>query len=138
MKVEVLIDGKWDQHWTFDSYVNERFRCISDRSTSFDHTIYREFEHIRLAHGVFISDFSTSKAIYDNPWHDVHVICPHCKNCESHPADEQRHHLQHFHVLEWLLDTPEFEISLMQCGSCNKIFCTIWDDKNTKPYIPEE
>ena len=35
------------------------------------------------------------------------MTCPKCKNCEGHPVDEQRHHLQSFEIIKWL-DEKDF------------------------------
>lgn len=62
-----------------------------------------------------------------NDGEDIFVTCPHCKNCEQHPIDEQRHHLQAFAMLEWLEEQKELERSHMACISCKEEFVSVWD-----------
>lgn len=47
----------------------------------------------------------------ENDENEIHVVCPHCENCESHPIDEQRHHLQNFDLVAWLEDVNDIELS---------------------------
>jgi DNA-directed RNA polymerase subunit RPC12/RpoP len=63
-----------------------------------------------------------------NDSNDVHIQCPHCKNCESHPIDEQRNHIQSFEILEWneVKSEDEPEISVMRCIPCKTEFKLIW------------
>ena len=63
----------------------------------------------------------------DNDDRDVHIACPHCEHCESHPVDEQRHHIQTFD-LEWLEDEGEWvEVSKMKCHVCKEEFELTWN-----------
>jgi hypothetical protein len=62
---------------------------------------------------------------------DVFVTCPHCDNCEQHPIDEQRHHLQTFDIIEWEEDKEDSnEFSIMSCCTCKKEFRLEWDYDN--------
>jgi DNA-directed RNA polymerase subunit RPC12/RpoP len=68
--------------------------------------------------------------LIDNDSSDVHIQCPHCPNCESHPIDEQRHHIQSFEILEWEEDKEgQDEVSHMKCIPCQKEFRLIWKYK---------
>jgi DNA-directed RNA polymerase subunit RPC12/RpoP len=59
---------------------------------------------------------------------DVYVECPHCKHAEQHPADEQRHHIQTFEILEWEQDVSgQPEVSIMKCIPCKGEFRLTWD-----------
>lgn len=59
---------------------------------------------------------------------EVHIECPHCGHTESHPADEQRHHLQYFSILKWDPDVEGVnEFSLTSCHGCSREFRLEWD-----------
>lgn len=67
---------------------------------------------------------------------DVFIECPHCdQNCEQHPIDEQRHHIQTYD-LEWYKDGKEVhsesgnEVSFMTCHMCKGEFELEWDYSN--------
>ncbi len=67
----------------------------------------------------------------DNDDNNIYVECPHCENCEEHPIDEQRHHIQTFDVVKWLEEENNIEVSLMKCHVCKKEFKMLWEyDKN--------
>lgn len=62
---------------------------------------------------------------------DVFIECPHCGHSESHPADEQRNHIQTFDILEWSEDVQgQHEESKMKCHVCKNEFTLIWDYSN--------
>ena len=69
----------------------------------------------------------------------VWVTCPKCKQCEEHPVDEQRSHLQEFSLLTWIDDLNEVEgltnmneYSVMRCKSCSEVFLLEWDFQREK------
>lgn len=70
---------------------------------------------------------------------DVYIECPHCGHSESHPADEQRSHIQTFDILEWpdpftysrkWVNECYIEESKMKCHVCKNEFTLIWDYSN--------
>ena len=67
----------------------------------------------------------------ENDAKDIHVSCPHCGHCESHPTDEQRHHIQTFDIVEWLDDVNDIEQSKMKCHVCKNEFQINWNYDNS-------
>ena len=62
---------------------------------------------------------------------DVIITCPKCDNSEEMGADEQRHHLGTFNILEWKPDEEgKNEVSNMQCKLCQHKFELEWDYQN--------
>ena len=57
---------------------------------------------------------------------EIYMTCPKCKNCEGHPVDEQRHHLQSFEIIKWLDEKDGNEVSQMFCVSCGENFLAEW------------
>ncbi len=62
---------------------------------------------------------------------DIYVECPKCKNCETHPIDEQRWHLQSFEIEGIDFEEGKIASSHTKCVSCGTHFKTIWDYSNT-------
>lgn len=52
---------------------------------------------------------------------EIHLVCPHCNNTESHPINEQHWHLQHF-----TFDQELAEVNKLECNSCHKNFYVKW------------
>jgi len=75
------------------------------------------------------------KSYIDNDLTDVFVTCPHCKNCEQHSIDEQRHHLQVFSIIEWVGEENDIEVSHTKCESCKKVFKLYWKYKEDKEFF---
>ena len=70
-------------------------------------------------------------ASLENDANYIHIACPNpeCNHCESHPIDEQRHHLQTFDILDWIDEGKENETSLMKCHVCKELFKQEWNYK---------
>lgn len=63
----------------------------------------------------------------------VYISCPRCDNTENQPVEQQRKHLQNFHLLKGLpSDAQNIEISEMKCKNCNHDFKLSWDYENIK------
>jgi hypothetical protein len=70
----------------------------------------------------------------ENDTKDIFVTCPHCDNCEQHPIDEQRGHLQSFSVTD-IIDADDMpnesaDYSIATCLSCKNTIKVIWDYNN--------
>lgn len=67
----------------------------------------------------------------------IFIHCPNCKDCEQHPIEEQRWHLQTYDIIIWEADTEEeHHASLMKCTGCKEDFIQLWNyNEETTPII---
>lgn len=122
--ISLFIDGKE----CFRNFNKREFNSLDIYSNQ---VIEKEVEEDKIPFIIELLDLSYSVSKISCDEDDVYVECPHCNHCESHPIDEQRHHLQTFKILDWLEDVDgQNEYSLMKCGHCNKEFELDWDYDN--------
>ncbi len=136
MPVVDKINGRMDKDDNFELTLtitpNE---CFTYSRSAKDEIVQNEHGNSTIQM-VYIAVVNTIKWIYENTHQDivdendgdVYIECPHCEHCESHPIDEQRHHLQTFEILDWLPDEENKpEVSVMKCLGCHKQFRLTWN-----------
>lgn len=121
---------RWEIDWTAHTK-EEAARQVLKMLQDPDHTatmfeVWLE-EESGEEDGSLVDPNDLMTAYIDNDFDDVFVTCPHCGQCEQHPIDEQRHHLQVYNILSWEEDSEEGdEVSRISCDTCHREFTLVW------------
>jgi predicted RNA-binding Zn-ribbon protein involved in translation (DUF1610 family) len=130
---DIPFDADWNYlMWAYDECADLGFNVKISNETIvedehfnevFSSQSLRKIDEVYQAVVMVCKILTATEAKYEDG--DVHVCCPSCGNTESHPQDEQRHHLQHFSFWQHLGPYHSWVV----CNNCGADFIINWKIK---------